>query len=82
VGGPSLFQLKIRTIRKDTHLIFTVEEVAAQLRMSRDTVIRRFENEQGVFDVTSGGNNGKRRYRQLRIPKNVLDRFIAQRRVS
>ena len=62
-------------------MIFTVEEVAAQLRMSRDTVVRRFENEPGVLVITGPNASGKRRYRQLRIPKAVLDRFIATRTV-
>jgi excisionase family DNA binding protein len=59
-------------------MLYTVSEVADILRISRDTVIRRFENERGVVEM-GDSVAVKRRYRQLRIPKTVLDRFIATR---
>ncbi|HUB78702.1 MAG TPA: helix-turn-helix domain-containing protein [Bryobacteraceae bacterium] len=59
----------------------TIKEVAAVLKVSEDTVIRRFGNFPGVIDLSRGEKTFKRRYRLLRIPKEALERFIIENRV-
>jgi hypothetical protein len=75
---------KRRSIEIDfdkTH--FTVDEVASILSTSRDTVIRRFANEPGVVvDGNTETTRERRRYRQLRIPKAVLNRVLARKTVK
>lgn len=62
--------------------LYTPAEVAAVLKVSEDTIIRRFGDRPGVIDLGSpelvGRRKGKRRYRLLRIPQNVLDRFLTE----
>lgn len=61
-------------------VVFTVDEVAGLLKISRWTVIRIFENEPGVIDVGSPLTTRRaQRYRVLRIPASVLNRVIARR---
>ncbi len=60
---------------------FTVVEVAKMLKVSGDTVRRRFENEPGVIDL-GAPERYKRRYRVLRIPAAVLNRFLHKKRVA
>ncbi|MGA9559358.1 MAG: helix-turn-helix domain-containing protein [Terriglobales bacterium] len=57
---------------------YTVNEVAAILGMSRRTVIRIFEGEPGVLELTRPEAMHKRRYRSLRIPRAVIDRVLAR----
>lgn len=52
--------------------IWTVAEVAAILRVSNDTVIRRLRSEDGVLLIS--GPSG--RYQTLRIPDRVLKRVL------
>ena len=59
--------------------LFTVAEVAAFLRVSDDTVYRRFAKMQGVIDIGSPETKKKRRYRVLRIPKTVVEKFLISR---
>jgi len=54
----------------------TVAEVASHLRVSTDTVIRKFEKVSGVLDLGSEETRSKRRHRVLRIPRSVLNKFI------
>lgn len=61
---------------------FTVAEVAKMLKVSRDTVSRRFENEPGVIDLGVPTRRYKRRHRILRIPAAVLNRFLYKKRVA
>jgi hypothetical protein len=62
---------------------FTVDEVASILSIGRDTVIRRFANEPGVIvDGNTETTRERRRYRQLRIPKAVLNRVLARKTVK
>jgi hypothetical protein len=56
----------------------TSGEVAAILKVSPDTIIRRFENLPGVLDLGSGEGRFKRRYRVLRIPRETLEKFIVE----
>ena len=61
-------------------LYLSVNETAAFLRVGRDTVIRRFSGQPGVLDLGVGPvyANGKRRYRQLRIPIAVVRAYIRE----
>jgi hypothetical protein len=59
----------------------TVAEVAVILKVSTDTVIRRFGSESGVVDLGSPERKHKRGYRVLRIPRHVLDRVLNHRKV-
>jgi len=59
---------------------YTVNEVAAITGWSRDTIIRRFANERGVrVEGNTETVKGRRKYRQLRIPKSVLTRILTRK---
>jgi hypothetical protein len=61
---------------------FTIAEVAKMLKVSPDTVSRLFGREPGVIDLGSPERRYKRRYRVLRIPAVVLNRFLHKKRVA
>ena len=61
---------------------FTIAEVAKMLKVSPDAGSRRFENEPGVIDLGAPERLHKRRYRVLRIPAAVLNRFLHKKRVA
>jgi hypothetical protein len=56
--------------------LLNVAEVAAVLKVSPDTVVRRFAKVKGVVNLGSEETRGKRRYRVLRIPKHVVEKFV------
>jgi len=60
---------------------YTAAEVAAMLKVSRDTVLRKFSTVPGVIDLGAPENGKKRQYRTLRIPHEALERFIMESRV-
>ena len=60
---------------------FTVGEIAKLLKVSPDTIARLFKNEPGVIDLGSPEARHKRRYRVLRIPAPVLNRFLHKKQV-
>jgi hypothetical protein len=55
--------------------LMTVNEIAAETKLSRDTIIRLFEKEPGV-EVVCRPQRFKRVYRTLRIPVYVKDRVF------
>ena len=59
---------------------YTPKEIAEQLKLSTDKVIRLFEKEPGVMVIGNEGTKYKRRYRTLRIPESAVERV--QRRLS
>jgi hypothetical protein len=59
--------------------LLTVAEVAAILRVSDETVTRRFQKVKGVIDLGSPETPKWRRYRVLRIPKTVVEKFLVSR---
>lgn len=59
----------------------TPQEVADILKISTDTVIRRFESLPGVLDLGSSESRFKRGYRVIRIPRQTLERFIINMRI-
>jgi hypothetical protein len=60
----------------------TPEQVAVPLVCSPKTVIRKFEKIPGVIDLGTPEGRFKRRRRILRIPRSVLEKFLAERRVQ
>jgi hypothetical protein len=64
--------------------ILTVSEVAKFLKCSEDSVIRWFGGLPGVIDLGSPElvRRRKRRYRVLRIPRAVLDRFLLDHKIA
>lgn len=62
---------------------FTVQDIAKMLKISGQTVARRFQNVPGVVNVGDDSLGKKRRHsRSLRIPSAVLARFLFERRVK
>jgi len=59
--------------------LLTIEEVATILNVSPDTVTRRFAKLKGVIDIGSPETPKRRRYRVLRIPKTVVEKFLLAR---
>jgi hypothetical protein len=57
-------------------------QVAEELNMSTDIVIRRFSKEPGVIDLGTPETCHKRRHRVLRIPRSTLNRVIQASRVA
>lgn len=56
--------------------VFTINEAAALLGISRQKVIRIFERESGTLIFQSPETMHKRRYRVLTIPRAVLERVL------
>jgi hypothetical protein len=61
---------------------YTPREVAEILKVSTDTVLRKFSTVPGVIDLGSPENMKKRQYRTLRISHEALERFIVENRVA
>jgi len=59
--------------------LLTIEEVATILNVSPDTVTRRFAKVKGVIDIGSPETPRRRRYRVLRIPKSVVEKYLFAR---
>jgi hypothetical protein len=56
--------------------LLTVKDVAQIMRCSEDKVIRVFARTDGVIDLGRPENLSRRRYRVLRIPKQVVERYL------
>jgi hypothetical protein len=59
--------------------LLTVAEVGEILGVAEDTVTRRFAKLKGVIDLGSPETPRRRRYRVLRIPKSVVEKFLLAR---
>jgi hypothetical protein len=59
--------------------LLTVSQVAEVLKVSEETVVRRFSKYKGVVDLGTSDSRDKRRYRVLRIPKTVVERYLVER---
>lgn len=57
--------------------LLTVRDVAAVLQCSEDAVVRRFAKLPGVIDLGRAETRNKRRYRVLRIPKTLLEKYLS-----
>ena len=62
--------------------LLTPTEVAAILKISTDSVLRRFSKVGGVIDLGTEETRRKRRYRILRIPRPVLEKFLIENRIQ
>jgi hypothetical protein len=58
--------------------LLTIAQVAALLQVSPDTAMRRFARVKGVIDIGSAETPKRRRYRVLRIPKTVVERWAIE----
>jgi len=56
----------------------TPADVARLLQVSEDTVYRRMGSLPGVINLGTEGDLPKRRYRVLRIPRPVLEKFLVE----
>jgi|SRR5690348_5725644 len=56
--------------------LLTVKDVAQILKCSEDKIIRVFARLDGVIDLGRPENLSRRRYRVLRIPKAVVERYL------
>jgi hypothetical protein len=61
-----------------SNALLTTKDVADVLQISQDAVARRFAKVEGVIDL---GNSklGIRRYRVLRIPKEIVERYLTRK---
>ena len=67
--------------------LLTIREISEALKVSEDFVLRRFGDLPGVIDLGSpelvGRRTGrKRRYRVLRVPRPVLEKFLLDNRIQ
>jgi len=71
---------------RGNEVYLTPAEVAARLKISTKTVIRKFENRQGVLNLGSerrpARRNKREKYAILRIPEEVLGEFVAENSVQ
>jgi hypothetical protein len=61
--------------------LLTVRQAAEILKLSTDSVSRKFADLPGVINLGSEESFSKRRYNVLRIPRSVLERFINAHKV-
>lgn len=57
--------------------LLTVKQVAQVLKCSEDSVTRRFADVPGVVHLGSLEKRNKRKYRIMRIPRAVLEKYLA-----
>jgi hypothetical protein len=57
--------------------LLTVREVASVLKCSEDAVVKRFAKLPGVMDFGQAETRQRRRYRILRIPKTLLEKYLS-----
>jgi hypothetical protein len=62
--------------------LLTITQTAEMLDVSTETVMRKFSKEKGVIDIGSQGSMKKRRYRVLRIPSTVVEKYLRARGAS
>jgi hypothetical protein len=62
--------------------LLTVREVASLLKLSHDSITRRFENYPGVMGLGSPETRFKRAYKVLRIPRPLLQKYLQECKVS
>lgn len=57
--------------------LLTVRDVATIMQCSEDAVIKRFARVPGVIDLGRAESRTKRRYRVLRIPKAIVEKYLS-----
>lgn len=56
--------------------LLTVRDVATILKCGEDAVVRRFAKMPGVIDLGKPETRSRRRYRVLRIPRTVVEKYL------
>ena len=56
--------------------VYTINELATMLGLSRQTVIRLFENESGIILIERPETMHKKRHRTIRVPRAVYQRVL------
>jgi hypothetical protein len=76
-------------ISSDPQQLLTPAEVGSILKLSPEAITKRFADVAGVHDLGSeefvgrhGRERPKRRYRMLRIPRHVLDKYLNETQVQ
>src|SRR5579872_2668756 len=59
--------------------LLTVHDVATVLKCSDDAVVKRFAKMAGVIDLGKAETRNRRQYRVLRIPKEVVEKYLADK---
>src|ERR1700747_291063 len=59
--------------------LLTVKDFATLLQCSEDAVVRRFAKMPGVIDLGKSETRSRRRYRVLRIPKAVVEKYLTSK---
>lgn len=59
--------------------LLTVRDVATVLKCSDDAVVKRFAKMAGVIDLGKAETRNRRQYRVLRIPKAVVEKYLADK---
>jgi hypothetical protein len=62
--------------------LLTVREVADILKISTDSATRKLQDYPGVIDIGQPETRYGKRYRVLRIPRPVLEKFLFQCKVG
>lgn len=60
----------------------TPQEAADILKVSVDTIINKFQRRKGVLNLGGAESRFKRKYRVLRIPRDVLEEYILESRIN
>lgn len=56
----------------------TPQQISKLLKVSTNTVVRKFERRNGVLDLGSSESRFTRRYRVLRIPRTVFEAYVIE----
>jgi hypothetical protein len=65
-----------KSLKLEVPELLTVREVSVLLKVSPDSVTRKFQDLPGVIDLENKGTRFKRAYKALRIPRPVLEKFL------
>lgn len=60
----------------------TPQQISKLLKVSTNTVVRKFERRNGVLDLGSSESRFTRRYRVLRIPRTVFEAYVIEASVG
>jgi predicted transcriptional regulator len=73
---------EIKPIATFQEEVFTVEELAAKMKLHRSTIQKMFLDVEGVVRIGHGRLRSKRAHYTLRIPASVARRVFEQMRVA
>lgn len=58
--------------------LLTVKQVSTVLKCSEDSVLRVFAGKRGVVDLGTSEGRNKRKYRVLRIPVAIVEKYLLE----